>query len=149
MNQKTPTTHQRLGAKIGEDTSEQETNEDADMLAQPNPEFEWVTPTYVQDPALSGLLGGCNRSWPQKFDGRSYISFWGGNKAVNGGCCFESSKWFKAGTCSHNENILCFDDSECKNDAGEGNGDGVVCRSPSTVGWGKRVRIHLREILQA
>ena len=133
----------------GEDDSDQESSEDADAATKQNPEYEWVTPTYVQDPALSGLLGGCNRSWSEKFDGRTYISFWGGNNAeVNGGCCFESSKWFKAGVCSHNEDVLCFDDAECKIDAGEGNGDGVVCKSPSSVGWGKRAQIHLREILQ-
>jgi hypothetical protein len=113
-----------------------------------NPAYEWVTPTYVQDASLSDLLGGSNRSWPETFDGRSYLGFWGGNNAVNGGCCFESSRWFKAGTCSHNVDIVCFDDKECQADAGEGNDEGVVCTGPSAVGWGKRVKIHLREILQ-
>ena len=33
-------------------------------------------------------------------------------------------------------------------DKGASNDDGVVCKAPSDVGWGKRVKVHLREILQ-
>jgi hypothetical protein len=123
-------------------------NSNSDEGGVVRPSYEWVTPTYVQDVSLSNLLGGSNRSWPESFDGRSYLSFWGGNDAVNGGCCFESSRWFKTGTCSHNVDVLCFDDKECQSDAGDGNDDGVVCKAPSDVGWGKRVKVHLREILQ-
>ena len=49
--------------------------------------FNWLCQTNQEkndDPALKELLGGSDLEWPLQIDGRTYLSFWGGNK---GGCC--------------------------------------------------------------
>lgn len=44
--------------------------------------------TYVQVPRYGGHYGGSQGGWPS--DGRTYLSFWGGN-GPNGGCCHYKS----------------------------------------------------------
>ncbi len=132
-----------------EATEEPDADADAESedAAAPPPvaEFQWVTPAYEQDPALAGLLGGANRTWAERYDGRAYVSFWGGNAAVVGGCCYDNSRWFKTGTCTHNVDEKCFDDADCTG-ASDGT-DESRCTQPSAVGWGKRFKIHIRELV--
>jgi hypothetical protein len=51
------------------------------------PSAIWLKPSYVDltaNPQLEGVLGGSDRDWPLAWDGRRYLSIWGGNR---GGCC--------------------------------------------------------------
>ena len=109
--------------------------------------YEWITPTYEQDPKLANLLGGCNRTWPSKYDGRAYLSFWGGDVAVSGGCCYDDSRWFRVGACSSNVDIPCFDDDECRIDAATESAQCVRQDGPREIGWGKSFEIWLREVV--
>ena len=108
---------------------------------------EWITPTYEQDPKLQTLLGGSNRTWSTKYDGRAYLSFWGGSEAVKGGCCYDDSKWFRVGVCSSNLDLPCFDDEECRTSESAAS---AVCNlegGPRQIGWGKSFTLHLREVV--
>jgi hypothetical protein len=109
--------------------------------------YEWITPTYEQDPKLQSLLGGSNRTWAMKYDGRAYLSFWGGDEAVNGGCCYDDSKWFRVGSCSSNLDIACFDDEECELNEETSSAKCVRKGGPRQIGWGKGFQIFLREVV--
>jgi len=54
----------------------------------------WVQPTYITEPKLAGLLGGCEKEWPRELDDREYLSLWGGDK---GGCCHYTSSIYGTG----------------------------------------------------
>jgi len=57
----------------------------------PSWQWWWVQPSYVDlalNPQLEGVLGGSGKDWPRGWDGRLYLSLWGGNK---GGCCHNSA----------------------------------------------------------
>ena len=71
--------------------TEQE-KEKAIKFAEDQVNSGWLTPVYMTNPALQEVvLGGCNKTWPTAMDGRSFISFWGGDK---GGCCHEASNYY-------------------------------------------------------
>ena len=109
--------------------------------------YEWITPTYEQDPKLQSLLGGSNRTWALKYDGRAYLSFWGGDEAVNGGCCYDDSKWFRVGACSSNVDIPCFDDGECRINEETSSATCIRKNGPRKIGWGKGFQLYLREVV--
>ena len=118
---------------------------DDDDVVLPN--YEWTTPTYEQDPKLQSLLGGSNRTWANKYDGRAYLSFWGGDEAVSGGCCYDDSKWFRVGACSSNVDLPCFDDEECRVNEETASANCVRKGGPRQIGWGKGFQIWLREVV--
>jgi len=109
--------------------------------------YEWITPTYEQDPKLKNLLGGSNRTWSVKYDGRAYLSFWGGDEAVVGGCCYDDSKWFRIGACSSNVDIPCFEDSECRISEATESATCVRPGGPRNIGWGKSFEMWIREVV--
>lgn len=79
-----------LGAGIGKDGGP--IGPDAEHL-----QSDWTAPAYLNDTRLADLLGGSRKGWlpvavPQ--DGRSYVSYWGGNQ---GGCCHYYSKLYAPG----------------------------------------------------
>jgi len=60
---------------------------------------KWMTPDapVPGEDAYSHGLGGSKPDWPQKWNGRTYLNFWG-SAVEPGGCCLEGESGWKATT---------------------------------------------------
>lgn len=102
-----------LGGNEGVEDERKKEMKDVEELSK----SRWYQPEYVENEKLSALLGGAKKEWTKEIDGRSFVSFWGGDK---GGCCHYTSKLYPG------------EDDDQKG-ADEGS-------------WGREFRLHVRPL---